>query len=150
MKPRERVEAAISLDIADRPPVGVWGHDYLREWSPRDLADAHIRAQRRLGWDFVKFQPRATCLGAAFGSEFRPSGDPHQFPVLVRPGVQDPADLGLIGAVAATVAPLADQVKGVELVAAAVSPDVPVLQTVSVPSAWPTSFSPASPRQSSQ
>jgi uroporphyrinogen decarboxylase len=133
MKPRDRVEAALALDIADRPPVSMWGHDYLREWSVKDLADSHIQAQRRFGWDFVKFQPRATCYGEAFGTEFRPSGDPHEFPVFVRPAVQDPQELSRIEPVPASVAPLADQVEAVGLVASELGPGVPVLQTVFSP-----------------
>jgi uroporphyrinogen decarboxylase len=133
MQPRDRVEAAISLEVADRPPVGVWGHDYVREWSPKDLADAHVRAQRRFGWDFVKFQPRATCFGEAFGAEFRPSGDPHEFPAFVRPAVQDPEELGRVEPVVASVGPLADQVEGIRLVAEALGPGVPVLQTAFSP-----------------
>ena len=133
MTHRDRVEAALALDVADRPPVGMWGHDYLREWSPTDLADAHIRAQRRFGWDFVKFQPRATCFGEAFGSEFRPSGDPHEFPVFVRAAVEDPEGLGRLDPVPASVPALADQTEALKLVVSALGPDVPVIQTVFSP-----------------
>src|SRR5438093_1409874 len=133
MRERDRVEAALALDVGDRPPVGMWGHDYLREWSAEDLAETHVRAQHRFGWDFVKFQPRATCFGEAFGSEFRPSGDPHEFPVFVRPAVRDPLDLARLEAVSVSVPPLSDQVESLRLVASALGPDVPVIQTVFSP-----------------
>lgn len=133
MNPRARVEAALALDVADRPPVGAWGHDYLSEWSPRDLAESHIRAQRRFGWDFVKFQPRATCFGEAFGSEFRPSGDPHEGPVFVRTGTAGASDLAGIEPVRIDTGPLADQVASLRRVAEALGQEVPVIQTVFSP-----------------
>ena len=38
MTGRQRVEAALAMEVADRPPVGAWGHTYREEWSPEDLA----------------------------------------------------------------------------------------------------------------
>ena len=67
MDGRGRVQAAIAGRKADRPPVGAWGHTYKAEWSPRDLADITVERARKYGWDFVKFQPRATCFAEAFG-----------------------------------------------------------------------------------
>jgi uroporphyrinogen decarboxylase len=130
---RDRVEAARALDVADRPPVGVWGHDYGAEWSPRALADVHVAAQRRYGWDFVKFQPRATCFAEAFGADFRRSTDPDSHPDQIRPAIEVPEDLASLEAVSATVPPLADQVEGLRLTVEALGPDVPVIQTVFSP-----------------
>ncbi|TMC33908.1 MAG: hypothetical protein E6J28_13740 [Chloroflexi bacterium] len=66
MTGRKRVEAAIAMGVADRPPVGAWGHTYREEWSPSDLAAITVDRARRFGWDFVKFQPRAS-TSTAFG-----------------------------------------------------------------------------------
>src|SRR5438876_111775 len=71
---RQRVEAALAMDVADRPPVAAWGHTYREEWSPEALAAITVERARRLGWDFVKFQPRASCFAEAFGSVYHPSG----------------------------------------------------------------------------
>ena len=74
MDGRERVEAALTLGLGDRPPVGAWGHTYREEWSPEDLAAITVERARRFGWDFVKFQPRASSFAEAFGSVYKPSG----------------------------------------------------------------------------
>ena len=50
-------ELRVDYQVNDRPPVGLWGHSFLDEWSPRRLAAATVAAQRRYGWDFVKEQP---------------------------------------------------------------------------------------------
>lgn len=133
MSREERVRAALALDIADRPPAGSWGHDHLAEWSPRDLARVTIAAQRRFGWDFVKFQPRATCFAEAFGARFGPSGDRLREPVLVEPAVKDRRDWGSLPEAGASAPPLADQVEALGLVAAELGAEVPVIQTVFSP-----------------
>lgn len=122
MTPRERVEAAISLDVADRPPMGAWGHDYLAEWSVDDLADSTVATARRHGWDFIKFQPRATCFAESFGATYRPSGGSTEAPVLE----SLPENLEFHPG------PLDDQVEAIRKVVGAL-PGIPVLQTVFSP-----------------
>ena len=77
------------MDVADRPPVGAWGHTYREEWSPEELAAVTVERARRLGWDFVKFQPRASSFAEAFGSVYHPSGHRLRGPVLIRSAVPD-------------------------------------------------------------
>lgn len=122
MQPRERVEAAIALEVADRPPIGAWGHDYVAEWSPDQLAASTIATARRHGWDFVKFQPRATCFAEAFGAVYRPSGNRLEAPVLQ--SLPETLDF--------RVGPLNDQVDALSQVVAGL-PGIPVLQTVFSP-----------------
>jgi uroporphyrinogen decarboxylase len=133
MEPEARVRAALSLERPDRPPFGCWGHTFREEWSPHDLAAVTLERQRAYGWDFVKLQPRACCFAEAFGSEYRPSGDPGAGPVLVRPAVMAPEDWSRLPAVDARVPALADQVEALRLVAGELGPSVPVIQTVFSP-----------------
>lgn len=133
MEPVERVQAALSLQVADRPPFAWWGHTYREEWSPRDLADVTIARRRTYGWDFVKLQPRACCFAEAFGSTYRPSGDPRRGPVLVRPAVTAPHGWRRLPAVDASVPALRDQVEALRLVVEGLGPTVPVIQTVFSP-----------------
>lgn len=133
MESRARVEAALASDIADRPPVGAWGHSYLDEWSVDRLADVTINAQRRYRWDFVKLQPRATYFAEAFGARFRPSGDRLQSPVLVEPALRSSEDLSVIPKVDARARPLADQISSIAIVASQLGPAIPVIQTVFSP-----------------
>jgi uroporphyrinogen decarboxylase len=130
---RERVEAALRLDVADRPPAGAWGHAYDAEWDPQRLAEVTIQRARKLGWDFVKFQPRASCFSEAFGAQWKQSNHRFHGPKNVEPGVGTGADawVGLHGDSASKA--LTDQVESLRLVCEALGPDVPVIQTVFSP-----------------
>jgi uroporphyrinogen decarboxylase len=131
MNGRGRVEAAISMGVADRPPVGAWGHTYREEWSPEALAAITVQRARQFGWDFVKFQPRASSFAEAFGSVYKPAGHRLKGPVLVSPAVPDLdswRNVKLVNPKA-----LDDQVESIGMVARELGRDVPVIQTVFSP-----------------
>ncbi len=128
---RDRVEAALAGRAVDRPPVGAWGHSYLDEWSPERLAAVTVDRARRLGWDYVKFQPRATFFAEAFGARYRPSGSPEQAPVCDHTPIDDGdswkrlalADFGV----------MEQQARTLGRVVGELGETVPVLQTVFSP-----------------
>jgi uroporphyrinogen decarboxylase len=133
---RQRVEAALLLDVADRPPVSGWGHSYDREWDAASLASTTVDMARRYGLDFVKLQIRATCFAEAFGARWRYSGQPEREPVLDESTAAP--DWRQIAAGEHDWQPLRQQVEALRTVAAELGPDVPVLQTVFSPGmvAW--------------
>jgi uroporphyrinogen decarboxylase len=131
MTGRERVKAALAMDVADRPPVAAWGHTYREEWSPNDLAAVTVERARRLGWDFVKFQPRASTFAEAFGSTYQPSGHRLRAPILTKPAVPDLESWSSVALVNRKA--LDDQVDSIGMVARELGPAVPVIQTVFSP-----------------
>jgi uroporphyrinogen decarboxylase len=135
---RERVRAALALDVADRPPVSAWGHTYDKEWGVETLATATLANARRHGFDFVKLQIRAAVFAEAFGARWRYSGSPDVEPVLELAGGVDADGWRRIAEGPSNPATLADQVGVVRLVAAELGPEVPVIQTVFSPGmvAW--------------
>ncbi len=70
MSKKQRVRAALAGESVDRVPVSLWGHDYLREWSPEDLVAATLEQYRAHDWDFIKFNPRSSYFSEAWGSVF--------------------------------------------------------------------------------
>ena len=131
MNGRQRVEASLALEVADRPPVGAWGHTYKEEWNPRALASITVERARRFGWDFVKFQPRASSFAEAFGSVYKPAGHRLKGPVLVSAAVPDLdswRNVELTNPKA-----LGDQVESIGMVARELGEGVPVIQTVFSP-----------------
>jgi uroporphyrinogen decarboxylase len=131
MNGRGRVEAAIAMGVADRPPVGAWGHTYREEWSPEALANITVERARKFGWDFVKFQPRASSFAEAFGSVYKPAGHRLKGPVLVSAAVPDLDSWRKVHLVNRQA--LDDQVKSIGIVARELGGDVPVVQTVFSP-----------------
>lgn len=125
------MEAALSMDVGDRPPVGAWGHTYKEEWSPTDLAAITVERARSYGWDFVKFQPRASCFAEAFGSVYHPSGHKLRAPIMIKPAVPDLEAWRAVELVNRTA--LEDQVRSIGIAASQLGPDVPVIQTVFSP-----------------
>ncbi len=123
--------AALKMDVADRPPVGAWGHTYREEWSPQALAAVTVERARRYGWDFIKFQPRASCFAEAFGSVYHPSGHRLRGPILIKPAVPDLDSWTSVRLVEPKA--LDDQVASIGMVARELGPDVPVIQTVFSP-----------------
>jgi len=131
MNGRKRVEAALALEVADRPPVGAWGHTYREEWSPDALASITVARARRFGWDFVKFQPRASSFAEAFGSVYKPAGHRLKGPVLVSAGVPDLDSWSKVELTNPKA--LEDQVESIGTVARELGEGVPVIQTVFSP-----------------
>ncbi|GAC1657243.1 MAG: uroporphyrinogen decarboxylase family protein [Candidatus Dormibacteraceae bacterium] len=133
MNSRSRIEAAIAFRPVDRPPVSSWGHTYREEWSAADLARVSVERQRRFGWDFVKFQPRASCFAEAFGSVYQRANHALRAPKLISQAVRSLDDWSRINIAAAGHAALADQVTAIGLAAKELGPDVPIVQTVFSP-----------------
>ena len=131
MEGRERVEAALAMGVADRPPVGAWGHTYREEWSPGDLAAVTVARARQFGWDFVKFQPRATCFAEAFGSVYKPAGHRLKGPILVSAAVPDLEAWRSVSE--SNPKALQDQAESLGMVALELGRGVPVIQTVFSP-----------------
>jgi len=119
------------MGVADRPPVGAWGHTYREEWSPEALAAITVERARQFGWDFVKFQPRASSFAEAFGSVYTPAGHRLKGPILVTAAVPDLESWRNVRLVNPKA--LDDQVESIGMVVRDLGPDVPVIQTVFSP-----------------
>ena len=131
MDSRARVEATLVGGDVDRPAAGAWGHRYRDEWSPERLAQVTVERARRFGWDFVKFQPRATFFAEAFGAQYRSAGHSLRAPVTDAPLVTVLEDWQRLRLVNPEV--MDDQVRALKLVVEGLGDRVPVLQTVFSP-----------------
>jgi uroporphyrinogen decarboxylase len=128
---RARVAAALAGGDVDRPPAGAWGHRYRDEWTPEKLAEVTIDRASRFGWDFVKFQPRATFFAEAFGAAYRPAGHALRAPVIDEPPVKSLEDWERLRLVNQDV--LDEQARTLGIVVRGLGGEVPVLQTVFSP-----------------
>jgi uroporphyrinogen decarboxylase len=110
-----------------------WGHDFLAEWSPTDLAASTVGRARRLGLDIVKLQPRASCFAEAFGSGYGPSGTALEGPRLGHWPIDGFEGWSNLPEVDASHPSLADQVDALAGVVESLGDERPVLQTVFSP-----------------
>lgn len=73
---RERLEAAINNDIADRPPIALWRHFPVDDQDPSTLAEAHTEFQRMYDFDFIKVTPASSFCLRDWGVEDDWRGNP--------------------------------------------------------------------------
>ncbi|HXH22667.1 MAG TPA: uroporphyrinogen decarboxylase family protein [Dehalococcoidia bacterium] len=116
MQKRERVRAALAGQPVDHVPMSFWGHDYLREWSPRGLADAMLEPFFRYDWDYMKVNPRATYYAEAWGARYKPSNDSTRGPELIQRPLNSAADLARVVRVSGVDGPFAEQLEALMLI----------------------------------
>jgi uroporphyrinogen decarboxylase len=133
MNKRERVMAALAGQPVDRVPASFWGHDFLREWTARGLADAMLESFRRYDWDYMKVNPRATYYAEAWGCRYKPSGNATRGPEVVDFVLKSAADLERIKPVDIGRGPLAEQLEALRLIGRALGGEAPFIQTVFSP-----------------
>ena len=133
MSKTERVAAALRGDDVDRVPVSAWWHDFPREWSAADLADATMDAYQSYDWDFIKVNPRATYFGEAWGARYVRAEPPAGQPRLVEPGVSSPEGLRAIDRIDVHDGPFGEQLEALGTIAHRLKGEAPFLQTVFSP-----------------
>jgi len=131
MTKNERVAAALKGDHVDAVPVSAWWHDFEREWSASDLAEATLEAYRKYDWDFIKVNPRASYFGEAFGAKYAPreGGQPD----LIEPGVSSPEQLRRIERQDGRGGVWAEELEALRLIAARLDDEAPFMQTIFSP-----------------
>jgi len=133
MDKRERVKAALAGRPVDRVPVGFWGHDFLREWTPQGLADAMVESVQRYDIDYLKVNPRATYYAEAWGCRYRPSGDPALGPETEAWVLKSADELGSIRPLDIGSGPFGEQLEALRLIGHRLAGETPFIQTVFSP-----------------
>ena len=96
---KERFEAVLNHELADRPPVSAWRHFTEKEHSGADLfVETMLKWQNTYDWDYVKLQPRASYYEEAWGGQFDYNDYEGVLPKVVKDPISGAADLEKIGA----------------------------------------------------
>lgn len=132
MTKRERVRAALAGKPVDHVPASLWGHDFLREWTPEDLVAATLDAYRADDWDFVKFNPRATYFAEAWGNTYDWPDEQRQ-PRLLAAAIAGAGGLARIAPVDPRQGVFGDHLRALRSLVAQVGREADVLQTVFSP-----------------
>lgn len=130
---KERFQALLSGEIADRPIVSGWRHFIDREQNAVDLANVTVEFTKKFDWDWVKINPRATYYGEVWGNTYDFQDYRTVFPRQLSSAIQSPEDVWKIDVQKAVDSnPLAEQLEAVRLIRQGL-PDTPLIQTIFSP-----------------
>ena len=134
MTKRERVRAAISGQPVDHPPVSLWGHDFLREWSNEELVGATCEQYEAYDWDFIKINPRWSMFPEAWGAVYSPPSDQSN-PIMMSSALNELDELHDVVAVNGQRGVFGEHIESTRLVVDRTKGEVDVVQTVFSPMA---------------
>lgn len=132
MTHKGRVAAVLSRQPIDRPPVSLWGHDFLSEWSASDLASQTIERQAAYDYDLVKVTPRWTIFPEAWGNRYKPPVE-QKYPRLLSRVVKCAADLKDLPVVESAHPAFSEHVEAMQMVVSEIGDDVDCVATLFSP-----------------
>ncbi|WP_462413002.1 uroporphyrinogen decarboxylase family protein [Neobacillus sp. Marseille-QA0830] len=130
---KDRFNALLSGEMADRPIVSGWRHFTDKEQNAKDLAETTIEFTKQYDWDWVKINPRATYLSEIWGNTYDFQDYRTVFPRQTNAAIAAPEDVWNIQAKsAAGSAPLQEQLQAVKQIREGL-PETPIIQTIFSP-----------------
>jgi uroporphyrinogen decarboxylase len=130
---RERLEAAIAKDIADRPPFALWRHFPVDDQTPDGLAESTSLYQARFDYDFVKVTPASSFCLLDWGVEDEWNGNPEGTRDYTRRVIKEASDWRKLEVLEAEQGCLGKQLKCLELLRERLGETQPIIQTVFSP-----------------
>jgi uroporphyrinogen decarboxylase len=130
---KERLQAAISGERTDRPPVALWRHFPVDDQDPANLAQAILEFQSLFDFDFIKVTPASSFCIRDWGSEDEWRGNPEGTREYHKRPVHKLEDWLSLRELDPNMGSLGDQLKCLETLQASVSPDTPMIQTIFSP-----------------
>ena len=130
---RERLQAAIAGEQADRPPVALWRHFPVDDQDPQSLAEATLDYQARFDFDFIKVTPASSFCVKDWGVDDAWKGDPEGTREYTRYVIQKPEDWKRLRALGPGRGHLGRHLKCLAILQARVGDDVPFIQTIFSP-----------------
>ena len=127
---RERLEAAIAKDVADRPPLALWRHFPVDDQTPEGLTESTSLYQARYDYDFVKVTPASSFCLLDWGIEDEWNGNPEGTRDYTRRVVKEPADWRELEVLDPEQGYLGKQLRCLELLREKLGESQPIIQTV--------------------
>lgn len=131
---KERVEAVLNGEKADRPPVSAWRHFIEKEHSGVEIfAGSMLDWHKTYDWDYVKLQPRASYYEEAWGGQFDYDNYEGVLPKCVKGPVSCAEDLEKITVLPGDHGTFGEQIQAVKAVQDGLTDGAPVFQTIMCP-----------------
>jgi len=133
MDKRERLQAAISGEKVDHPPVALWRHFPMDDQRPEDLAAATLEFQNLYDWDFVKVTPASSFCLKDWGADDAWRGDPEGTRDYTRRVIARPEDWATLKPLDPRTGHLGNQLRALELIRDGLGGRIPFIQTIFSP-----------------
>jgi len=133
MDHRQRLEACLSGETPDRPPVSLWRHFPVDDQTPEGLAAATLNFQQLYDFDFVKVTPASSFCLKDWGSQDEWRGSTEGTRTYTHRVIQHPEDWTRLRALDPTKGELGKQLTCLRLIVEALGARTPVIQTVFSP-----------------
>jgi uroporphyrinogen decarboxylase len=130
---RERLEAAIRGEIADRPPVSLWRHFPVDDQSPLSLASSIARFQEEFEFDFVKVTPASSFCLVDWGVKDEWRGNAEGTREYTQRAIFEPGDWVKLDRLDPGQGGLRRQVECLRALREQLGKDTPIIQTVFSP-----------------
>lgn len=130
---RERLQAAIKGEVADRPPVALWRHFPVDDQEPHNLAQSTVAFQREFDFDFVKVTPASSFCLKDWGSLDRWEGNDEGTRMYTHRVVEEPQDWRELAPLDPEEGYLGEQITCLELITEDLGDDTPIIQTIFSP-----------------
>ena len=135
MTKRERLEATILGEAADRTPVALWRHFPGDDQRPEDLAAATVAFQHRYDFDFVKVTPASSFCLRNWGAQDLWMGNTEGTRDYIHYPIQSPEDWHSLRPADPAAGALGAQLSCLRLIAEGLDngDEVPFIQTIFSP-----------------
>jgi uroporphyrinogen decarboxylase len=130
---RERLEAAIKGELADRPPVALWRHFPVADQKPELLARATLDFQQEFDFDFIKVTPASSFCLKDWGAEDTWRGSPEGTRDYSQRPIQAPSDWAALPDLDVGTGQLGAQLQALDLLERELGSEVPFVQTIFSP-----------------
>jgi uroporphyrinogen decarboxylase len=130
MTRRERLEATIQGEAADRVPVALWRHFPGDDQDPVALAASTVAFQRQYDFDFVKVTPASSFCVRDWGAEDRWIGNEEGTREYTRRPITSPEEWRALQPLDPERGVLGGQLHCLELIHQALGDQVPFIQTI--------------------
>lgn len=130
MSKRERLEASIRGEAADRVPVALWRHFPGDDQDPAELAASTVAFQRQYDFDFIKVTPASSFCVRDWGAEDYWIGNEEGTREYQHHPVRTPEHWYALSRLDPESGALGGQLRCLELIREAVGDEVPFIQTI--------------------
>jgi len=130
---RERLEAAIAGEKADRPAVALWRHFPVDDQDPALLAEASAAYQQTFDFDIAKVTPASSFGLQDWGARDEWRGNPEGTREYTHRVIQDSGDWRKLSILDPAQGSLAAQLQCLRLLGQSLTDAIPIIQTIFSP-----------------